>query len=171
MQLVTQGEGARQLRGGGPADDEPFAAPQDFTVVFGYGVYQQVRRLRAGLRGGEVRPLQVDARQARHVLRHALRFPVAVEKVEQLAVGAGEAGRRDGRGAVAQVRTGCRDDGLRRAVHKVAVPAAVHMQVDKAGAEGPAAAVHGGQRSGRGGRHAFAGGLNPSVPDEDIAGR
>ena len=138
---VAQLHGALELRRDGPAEDVAVAALKDLLVVLLLRGDQIARRLRAGLILGEVRALEVHAAQARHILGDGLGLLIMIEEIKKLFVGAGQRGRGDGGGAVDEMGARGGQDIADGAVHKVAVPAAVAVQVDKAGGEDHALAV------------------------------
>ena len=92
---IAKLEGTGKLRRSGPAEDQTVSPAQDLPVMRRCGMDEQIRRLRPGLRGGKVRPLEVEPREARNVFRFLPRLTVTVEKGKQLPVRGGKARRRD----------------------------------------------------------------------------
>ena len=89
--------------------------------------------LRALLRGGKVRPLQMQAGQIRPVVLGRLRLREQAEQLEQFLVRAGQRGRQQRRRPVGGVQPRRAEKGLPRAVHKIISAAAVDVDVDKSG--------------------------------------
>ena len=139
---IAQRHRALQLRRNGPAQNIAVAPAQNLLIVRPPRRHKVLRRLGASLRGREIRAFQMNAGKTRHVLRNPAGLLELIKEEKELLIRAGQRGRQHGRRAVRQMGARSPQDVLRRAVHKIAVPAAVAVQIDKAGEKNPSGAVH-----------------------------
>ncbi len=123
-----------QLRGGPHHAHAPRPGVQQGRQIRFRRNFQIVGGLRARLGGAQAGPLQMHA-QNRRVAGQRRRPADALNGFQQIGQGGGQGGGQDGRGAVPGVGIGHGDHVLRLAGHGGKAPAAVDVNIHKAGAQ------------------------------------